>query len=219
MTIKTFINQHSTIGSSVLLSKNSMVVFGDPPNDDLVLEQRNLKSSKSVLYKEGITQDIEASALEDLMDKVRLLSYSDAVAQFNLNLNLFQQIKDSIKKWSCTHIRIFTHQGKVRILFFDCRMGDTKFRVTRKNSLSVHFFDLQTILIEEFTFTFKAKSFAKIPIDNYLVRIGNNSICTLIPSNKDIQYLIRDQEIYEPFITFMSPRLGVDIVFSPSPNF
>ena len=160
-----------------------MVVFGDPPNDDLVLEQRNLKSSKSVLYKEGITQDIEASALEDLMDKVRLLSYSDAVAQFNLNLNLFQQIKDSIKKWSCTHIRIFTHQGKVRILFFD------------------------------------AKSFAKIPIDNYLVRIGNNSICTLIPSNKDIQYLIRDQEIYEPFITFMSPRLGVDIVFSPSPNF
>ena len=90
MTIKTFINQHSTIGSSVLLSKNSMVVFGDPPNDDLVLEQRNLKSSISVLYKEGITRDIEASALEDLMDKVRLLSYSDAVAQFNLNLNLFQ---------------------------------------------------------------------------------------------------------------------------------
>jgi hypothetical protein len=219
MKTKNFNNPHSAIGSSVLISKKSMVVFGDPPNDDLILEQKNLKSSKPILYKKGIAQNIEESALDDLMDKVRLLSYSDAVAQFNLNLNLFQKIKDSIKKWSCTHIRIFTYQGKVRILFFDCRMGDTKFRVPRKNSLSVHFLDLHTIPIEEFSFTFKAKSFAMIPLDNYLIRIGDNSICTLMPSTKDIQYLIRDQEIYEPFITFMSPRLDVDIAFSPSPNF
>lgn len=212
-------NLHSGIGSSILFFKNSMVVFGDPPYDDLIVDQRNVKSSKPTLYKEGILQDIEESAIEGLMDKVRMLAYSDAVAQFNLNLNLLQQIKDSIKKWSCTHIRIFTYQGKIRILFFDCRMGDMKLRATRKNSLSVHYLDLQVILIEEFTFTFKAKSFAKIPFDDYLVRIGNNSICTLIPPNKDHQYLIRDQEIQEPMIIFKNPHLNSDIVFSPAPKF
>jgi hypothetical protein len=211
-------NPHSGIGSSVLLSNNTMVVFGDPPNDDLIVEQKNVKSSIPSLYKKGILQDIEESALDELMSKVKLLYYSDAVCQFNLNLNRLQQIKDSIKKWSCTHIRMFAHQGKLRVLFYDCRMGDMKFRAARKYSLSLHYLDLQVILVNEFTFTFKAKSFVKIPFDDYLVRIGDNSICLLVPSKKDVQYLIRDQEMHEPAITFTSPRLNSDIVFSPAPN-
>ncbi len=219
MRTSTVKNPHSAIGSSVLFADGSVVVFGDPPHDDLIVEQRNVKSSTPTLHREGILQDIEESALNELMGKVRALSHSDAVAQFNLNLSLLEKIKDSIKKWSCTHIRVFTHEGKIRFLFFDCRMGDLKFRAARKNSLAVHYLDLQVIVIEEFTFTFKAKSFAKIPFDDYLVRIGDNSICTLKPTNKDCHYLMRDQEIHEPMVYFASSRLNSEIVFSPAPNF
>jgi hypothetical protein len=206
------------IGSSVLFANGRKVVFGDPPNDDLVVEQKNIKSTKSVLYKSGIKQVVDAAALKQLMDRVQLLTYSDAVAQFQMDSDLFRKMRETIENLPATHFRMFDHNGKLRIFFFDCRMNDQKLRVTNEHSLRIDMCDLDIRLIRNFTFTIKTSSFLKMPLDDYVVRVGDNNICVFIPSKHDVKFLIRDQELHEPIVTFQSPRLGTEIVFAPVPN-
>lgn len=216
--MKNLTNSFAGIGSSVLFSKNQMVVFGDPPNDDLVVEQKYIKAKKSALFKSGVEQQIDELALDELMGKVQLLTYSDAVAQFLMNTNLLQTIKAAIKEWSSTHLRMFTHNGKLRVVLFDCRMNDQKLRVSRKNSLQLRHLDLQIRIFENFSLTVKSNSFSKLPTDDYAVRVGDNGICTFISAKKNVQFLFRDQDLHEPLITFKSPRLDAEIVFAPVPN-
>ena len=211
-------NSYSGIGSSVLYAKNQMVVFGDPPNDDLVVEQKHIKVKSPVLYKLGIEQNFEEDVLEELMAKVQLLTYSDAVALFGINSNLLQSIKESVKNWSSTHLRMFTHKGKLRVVMFDCRMNDQKLRIARKNSLQLRYLDWEIRIRKEFTFTMKLSSFSKIPMDDYAVRVGDNGICSFVSAKNNIQFLLRDQELHEPLVTFQSPRVDAEIVFAPVPN-
>lgn len=214
-------NNHSFsgIGSSILYAKNQMVVFGDPPNDDLVVEQKHIKVKSPVLYKSGVDQNVEEDALEELMTKVQLLTYSDAVAQFGINSNLLQSIKESMKNWSSTHLRMFTHLGKLRVVMFDCRMNDQKLRVARKNSLQLRYLDWEVRILKDFSFTMKSSSFGKLPVDDYAVRVGDNGICSFASAKKNVQFLLRDQELHEPLVTFQSPLIGAEIVFAPVPNF
>lgn len=195
-----------------------MVVFGDPPNDDLVVEQKYIKASSPALYKSGENQQIDGKALDELMSKVQLLTYSDAVAQFLINADLLQTIKVAMKEWSSTHLRMFTYESKLRVVFFDCRMNDQKLRVSRKNSLQLRYLDLQVRMFEDFTFTMKSNSFAKLPTDDYAIRVGDNGICSFISAKKNVQFLFRDQELHEPLVTFQSPQLDAEIVFAPVPN-
>ena len=213
-----FKNIFPGIGSSVLFAKNQMVVFGDPPNDDMIVEQKNVKSKTPVLYKSGIEQSLDESALNDLMSRVQLLTYSDAIASFQINADLLRQMKDQLSKWSCTHIRMFTHSDKLRVNMFDCRMNDHKLRVSRKNSLLLHHLDLEVRMFKDFTFTMKCSSFVKLPTDDYAIRVGDNGICLFMPAKSSVQYLLRDQELHEPMVTFQSPRVDAEIVFAPVPN-
>ena len=213
------INPFSGIGSSVLYAKNKMVVFGDPPNDDLVVEQKNIKIKKPVLYKSGVDQNVEEDALEELLAIVQLLTYADAVAQFVINSNLLQSIKESMKNWSSTHLRMFTHHGKLRVVMFDCRMNDQKLRVTRKNSLQLRYLEWEVRILKDFSFTMKSSSLGKLPVDDYAVRVGDNGICSFVSAKKSVQFLLRDQELHEPLVTFQSPRIDAEIVFAPVPNF
>ena len=73
-------------------------------------------------------------------------------------------------------------------------------------------------MLQEFSFTMKSNSFGKLPLDDYAVRVGDNGICAFISAKKNVQFLLRDQELHEPLVTFQSPRLGADIVFAPVPN-
>jgi hypothetical protein len=209
----------SSIGSFVLTTKTKQVVFGDAPNDDLVVEQRNSRPAKTSLIKSGVAQKIPTDELEKLMDRVESLTYSDAVAQFNLNKRQMKLIKDAIDAWSSTHIRILPYDGKLRFLIFDCRMNDPKLRVVRDESLQVHYLDFEIVHLEEFSFTMKSSSFSKLPNDDYMVRVGDNSICAFASTKLNTQFLLRNQENQEPFVSFTSPLVGSDIVFAPVPNF
>lgn len=212
-------NPFSTIGSSILFAKNQLVVFGDPPNDDLVVEQKNVKFSTTALFKSGISQEVPKIELEKLMGQVQLLTYSDAVAQFPMNSDLFEKIKVATVKNSSTHIRMFTHNDKLRFSLFDCRMSDPKFRFAKENSFEIHYIDHQILRNGDFTFTLKSDSFGKLPKDDYIVRVGDNSICTLTPAKKNVQFLMRDQDLQEPLFTFQSNQVGCEIFFAPDPNF
>lgn len=216
--MKNSTNPFAGIGSSVLYAKNQMVVFGDLPNDDLVVEQKFIKVKTPALFNSGVDQHINEQALDELMGKVQLLTYSDAVAQFLVNVDLLQTIKKAMKEWSSTHLRMFTHDNKLRVVLFDCRMNDQKLRVSRKNSLQLRYLDLQVRIFEDFSFTMKSNSFSKLPTDDYAIRVGNNGICSFISAKKNVQFLFRDQELHEPLVTFHSPRLDAEIVFAPVPN-
>ncbi len=217
--MKKTINQFSGIGSNVLYAKNQVVVFGDPPNDDLVVEQKYIKVQSPSLHNSGAKQQIDEHALDELMSKVQHLTYSNSVAQFIINSELLQQIKIATKEWASTHIRMFPQNGKLRVLMFDCRMNDQKLRVSRKSSLQLRYLDLPIRVFDTFTFTLKSGSFSKLPVEDYAVRIGDNGICAFIASNKNVQFLFRDQDLHEPLITFASPRLAAEIAFAPVPNF
>jgi len=217
--VKESINTFASIGSSILYAKNKIVVFGNPPNDDLIVEQKYLKKLPSKLLKSGIEQKIDTRFLDELADKVQLLTYSDAVAQFFINADLLEKIKKVIEDYSSTHLRMFTHNGKLRFFIFDCRMSDQKLRVSRRNSLQLHYIDVAIQIKKDFTFTIKSNTFKKIPKDDYAVRVGENGICSFTPAKKNIRFLIRDQELSEPLVTFQSPLLDAQIVFAPAPNF
>jgi hypothetical protein len=187
--VKIITQPFSRIGSYVLYAKNQRVVFGDPPNDDLVIEQKHITTTHCCLRKSGVDQKIESQALEDLMSKVQLLTHSDALAQFAINADLFSKIKQIIKNRSSSHLRIFSINGKLRVYIFDCRMNDQKLRVARKHSLQLQYLDLNARIFRDFSFTIKSSTFIKLINDEYVIRIGDNGICSFMTAKRDINFL------------------------------
>lgn len=212
-------NSHSSVGTFVLIHSGHIVVFGDQPHDDMVVLEKTTTVKYPALYKSGKRQTIARERLDQLMHRVHLLTHASALAQFSLNADLLGQIKEISAQFSTTHMRMFSNEEKLRIVLFDCRMNVPSLSIKRSNSLQLHYFDLDIRLIANFSCTLKSTSFAKIPIDDYVVRIGDNSICALVPAKKSVQYLIRDQEIQEAIVNFQSPLVGADIVFAPETNF
>jgi len=140
------------------------------------------------------------------------------VCQVGIDNSLLKFIKQGISEWSSTHLRLFTYQEKLRILFFDCRMNVQTHRVLRKKSLITYHIDLDIRFIEDFALTLKAASFVKISQDDYLLRIRSNGIVSFEKIDDEVSYLMRDQRLHEPLINFYNSRIKSDIVFSPAPN-
>ena len=207
-----------SIGSFTLICPGQAVVFGDAPNNDLVVIERSSKFKKTALFENGVEKNYDPKVLIDLSNKIQSLTHADTVCQVGIDNSLLKFIKQGISKWSSTHLRLFTYQEKLRILFFDCRMNVQTHRVLRKKSLITYHMDLDIRFIEDFALTLKAASFVKISQDDYLLRIRSNGIVSFEKIDDEVSYLMRDQRLQEPLISFYNSRIKSDIVFSPAPN-
>lgn len=203
------------IGSNVLFANGHVAVFGDFPNNDLVFIKRLKGKSKSELFERNVNQKIAENECNELMKKVLLLGYADAIALFSISEVQFKLIRQTIKKLSATHIRLYIHDGNLRIAIFDYRKFYAENRLQRKQTLLMEHLDLSIRVIEEFTFTLLASSFLKVPTQDCNVRVGANDICAITPvkGDDDSTFYYRNQQVIEPMTVFHSARISQDISF------
>ena len=223
-TISELIKKYSHIGSYLLLTPNSFVVFGNQSekgsktNDDMVLLGKcKYRHTQLVLNSKVI--DHKEDDLKFLNSKVESLIESSAYASFNVSESGLKRIKKCIKDIGATHLRIHNIDNSVRISIFDYRQFLGNSRIQRKTSQKIRYYDSDNAKVEgNFTSTVYASSFLKLPIKDTIVRINKNGICQFEPIQDDLKYLMRDQDIIEPVTTFFSDRLLCQISLALLPN-
>ena len=206
------------IGSTQIRTTKAIAIFGDRPNDDLVLYKPRHKSRTYTLLDAGKKVNATLEDIERRMARIESLSHSEGLAMFTLqrqDLDLLQRLG---KSKSVTHVNFLSREKSIKALLFDCRIFDSILRLHRKNTLKVFEHDFHAESNLDFVFSMKVSTLLILPKNDYLVRIGDNGVGVFEDSANDTQYLIRDQKATEPFISFFSPRLNSNIVFSPDPK-
>lgn len=213
MSAKLLTQKYKSLGSFLLLSEQIFVVFGDPPNTDLICLGATKNKFSPSLYHSGVKQGQSVEACSDLVRNVKRLQQSDAVASFSISEATISVLKKAGGALDATHIRLHSERNNLRVMLFDCRTFDPSFRLQRKTTHKFRYLDVEIRMFQEFTSTLKLDSFQKLPMDDYDVRIGDNSITQFTPQKQSVTYLLRDQEIIEPMTVFHSERISQDIAF------
>lgn len=213
------IAKYSSIGSCVLYAPpSSWTVFGDDDLDDLVIRwSENGKSSRPSLWQYGKVVDVPGQNCLNLNDTVKQLANASAFGSFGLGDDHIAVIKQTLDKHEATHVRFVCSDKKMEVRVFDYRQFVTR-RIKRKNTFQVQTIQLRDAKSADFTFTLKARSFKRLDLSNYQVRVGRNGIVAFSSTKDEITYLIRDQDIHEPVATFFSPILNQQIAFVPVPK-
>ena len=207
------------LGSAVLRVHDSFAVFGKRKTDDMVIIGKDKgKKNKPSLHISSIKQIVTDDEVIGLLSKLQSLRQTNANAIFALTSENIKRIKNSIKLLDATHVRVWANNNHMTVTVFDCRDFEFDRRIGRKNSLKINYLDIETRKFENFTFTFNAESFVKLPSVDCNFRIGQNGVTEVNPIDGDVSYLIRDQKLIEPVTVFDSKSVGKDIAFVFHPN-
>ena len=208
-----------SLGSAVIRVANSFAVFGHEKTDDMVIIGKDKGSkTKHSLHVASIKQNLTEDQVVGLFNKLQSLRQTNANAIFTLISENIKRIKNSIKLLDATHVRVWASENRITVTAFDCRDFEFDRRIGRKNSLKINYLDIETRTFENFTFTFNADSFTKLPSVDCNFRIGLNGVTEVSPIDGDVSYLIRDQKLIEPVTVFDSKSVGKDIAFLFHPN-
>lgn len=208
------IQKYANLGSFVLISSTSFVVFGDEDNNDMILVGNfKTKIHDTSLFHDNVKVDVGYKECDKLLESALALTYSSANAMFLITDDEIKLIKSAINDVDATHIRIHAENNKVRISVFDYRKFIESTRINRKQSQKLLYLEMDDESDSEFSHTINANSFNKLPVKDYLVRVGDNSICEFAPMNENVKYLFRDQQIIEPLTTFYSTKVNQSISF------
>lgn len=202
-----------------MLMEKSYAVFGkEKTNDMVVVGEHKIKNAFASLYQNGIRVDVQSSDLLGLFLNLALLRRTHALAVFTIYLDDVKLIKKSIKKLDATHVRFWSNKDGVTITIFDCRDFNTDRRIGRKNSLRVDYLEVETVGVDDFTFTVNAESLKKISNGDWNLRIGQNGVTEITPFGESYSFLIRNQKLMEPVTNFDSVSVGQKISFQFHPN-
>jgi hypothetical protein len=208
-----------SLGSAVIRVAKSFAVFGHKKTDDMVIIGKEKGSNiKPSLHVSSIKQKVTDDEVVGLFNKLQSLRHTNANAIFTLTSENIKRIKNSIKLLDATHVRVWASENCITVTVFDCRDFEFDRRIGRKNSLKINYLDIETRTFENFTFTFNADSFTKLPSVDCNFRIGQNGVTEVSPVDGDVSYLIRDQQLIEPVTVFDSKSVGKGIAFLFHPN-
>lgn len=207
------LGKHKGLGSFLLTSGRSYVVFGDAPFSDLICIGKSDSTLLPALYLNDLKQTQTEDVCSDLFRKVELLKSSSARALFSLTDAEIQAIRLNGESVNATHLRLHINDGNLRITVFDYRKFDNQLRLSRKTSQVLRYLEYEIRVTDEFSFTIKFDSFKKIPLKAYEVRVGDNDICQFSPHDSSEDYLFRNQKLIEPMTVFRSPAIDQDICF------
>ena len=213
--MKTVINSHLDFQ---LLTVGVEVTFIGGRSRDLISVQRVSLRGKSILLNGDLDTKTSASDCKSLLQEVENLSRSNAYTSFSLPSGVVQKLKDSIRKLTATHVRLFNDSDKLRIVVFDYVKFHSSYRLPRKTSNLVRYHDTRIVAHDDFSTTFLTQSFARLPTENLQIRVGENGISQVSTDKGGMTYLIRDQGLKEPMAVFDSPRVGHRICFVFHPN-
>lgn len=211
--------RYKHLGIFTLISPGRYAIFGNEDNDDMVFVCKTKLATKvPELFNKQSKLNVSSEECVELWNRIDGLSKSNAYAMFTITNNEIKLIKDAISEIDGTHVRIHAENNKVRFSVFDYRKFIESGRISRNQSQKIVVLDVDGVSNTDFSQTIFATSFNKMKNEDYLIRIGDNSISEFAPMNDEVKYLFRDQEIVEPITTFYSPRLEQDISFVFHPN-
>jgi len=199
-----------------LTLKTGVAYFIDRQRDLIVIEHGS-RNPKSILRDaEGaiVSTDKHSNYLASLLSN---LLHTNAHASVSLPSGVVQRLKDSIKKIDATHIRFFNEGEKLRVVVFDYVKFHASYRLPRKKSNLVRYHDTLIIAHENFSATFLAQSFLRLPTQNLQFRFGENGVTQIATDKGQTDYLIRDQRLKEPMTVFFSKQVNqsIALVFHP----
>lgn len=211
---KSLLSELGPLVSHVLIQMpNQFVAFGAPAFDDLVIRgalERSVKSSR-LFTPEGATEDSQ-NRCDQLWSMVSDLTDKGMLGFFNLTHQQTESIRRCIKKMDATHVRFHSERNGIHVSIFDFRRFEFASRLHREKEVRLVVDTISKQDAFAFTATVMATTLMKLPLDSYSVGVGRNGIVKMSASTKNLNYLIRDQEVTEPASFSASDRLASEIV-------
>jgi len=210
------LNQYGKGKNHVLFTGSSFTVFSDKIRD-LVIRGRCQSSRNAALYLGNLKVTADERECNQLQSQLDELTITRASCSFTLSPLVMQQLKGAIKKLNATHLRFHSDGDKLRVVVFDYVRFHSQYRLQRKSSLQIQYYETLGMMHTDFTITFLAESFARLPIEYLDFRVGENGITQITTQSDEIRYLLRDQRLKEPMTKFFSPRLSTEIALVLDP--
>lgn len=203
--------------TKTLVMGSRFAVFSNDRNHDLVVLGRCEVQRTPILYEGKERSPTTKGDCQRLFAEIDSLIRTNAYASVSLTAGLMQKLKDSIKKLNATHVRVFNDGDRLRIVVFDYVKFHASYRLPRKTSNLVRYHDTLIVAHENFSATFLAQSFVRLPTQNLQFRFGENGVTQITTDKNDTDYLIRDQKLKEPMTVFFSKQVNqsIALVFHP----
>ena len=221
MTVLNELNRkYGTYGSFYLINTNQeVIVFGSSNNDDMVTKSLfPIIRKKISMFDKNDVLNISTNELEDLYQKFNQQISVTPIEIFTLEQSYFSSLFDTIKHYNITHLRFFSENNQVIIRLFDYRnfvydvtpLIDERFAISQIILNGVESFT-------DFTFTVKASSFLKLPINNFEIEVLENGVVGFISQDNNDEFYFKDQEVIEPIVSFTNEKhnLQTSLVFLP----
>jgi hypothetical protein len=210
------LKQYGRDTNHVLFAGSSFAVFNDKIRD-VVIRGRCQSSRIVAMYLGNLKLTADERECNQLQSQLDELTITRASCSFTLSPLVMQQLKGAIKKLNATHLRFHSDGDKLRVIVFDYVRFHSQYRLQRKASQQIQYYETLVMIHTDFTTTFLAESFARLPIEYLDFRVGENGITQITTQSDEIRYLIRDQRLKEPMTTFFSPRLSKEIALVLDP--
>jgi len=216
------IEKYGNYGDSFLVTPNStVIIFGKPEkHEDLVIRTNlNINQQSYQLFNlDGLVNVTEIEVI-NLYNKVITKIKSTPSESFNLDKKYVEAIGDTINTTDSTHIRFFTEDSNLKVSVFNYRQFISRISI-RENSTP---FISESIIKNsyfsgEFNFTLDARTFLRLPDNNYDVEVLENGLINFINLDSEIEFFLREQEIQEPITKFINEKFERETVFLFQPT-
>lgn len=199
-----------------LTLRTGVAHFSERQRDFIFIEYGSRNSKSALRSAEGAIVSTEEDS-ERLAAQLGSLLHTEAQASVSLPSGVVQKLKDSIKKIDATHIRFFNEGEKLRVVVFDYVKFHASYRLPRKKSNLIRYHETLIVSHENFSATFLAQSFLRLPTQSLQFRFGGNGVTQISTDRGDTTYLIRDQRLKEPMTVFFSKQVNqsIALVFHP----
>ncbi len=203
--------------TKTLVVGSRYAVFTNEKNRDLVTLGKCESQRTPTLYDGKVNSGATRDECQSLLAEIDALTRTNAYASVSLPSGVVQKLKDSIKKLNATHVRFFNDGDRLRIVVFDYVKFHASYRLPRKTSNLVRYHDTLIVAFENFSATYLAQSFARLPTENLQLRIGENGVTHITTDKGEASYLMRDQRLKEPMTVFFSKQVNqnISLVFHP----
>ena len=216
------IEKYGNYGDSFLVTPNStVIIFGkSEKHEDLVIRTNlNINQKSYQLFNLDGLVNVTETEVMNLFNKVITKIKSTPSESFNLDKKYVEAIGDTITTTDSTHIRFFTEDSNLKVSVFNYRQFISRISI-RENSNP---FISESIIKNSYfsgdiNFTLDARTFLKLPDNNYDVEILDNGLINFINLDSEIEFFLREQEIQEPIIKFINEKFDQETVFLFQPT-
>jgi hypothetical protein len=216
------IEKYGNYGDSFLVTPNStIIIFGkSEKHEDLVIRTNlNINQKGYQLFNlDGIVNVIETDVM-NLYNKVMTKMKSTPSESFNLDKKYVEAIGDTINTTDSTHIRFFTEESNLKVSIFNYRQFISRITIRENSTPFISESIIKNSYISgEINFTLDARTFLKLPDNNYGVEVLENRLINFINLDSEIEFFLREQDIQEPITKFINEKSERETVFLFQPT-